>query len=186
MHPHQPSATSHRTHFLKGKKWFELYDEETIARKSKAISDSNRRRIRGAPKVVDNRYYDRLSTGVCTYCGGQPITESRLCESCRDKTRKQDVQRSRRMKETVLNHYGHICNWPKCGVKDSDMLSIDHVYNDGAVDRKKIGGSGNVFYNFLIQNNFPEGRYQILCHNHQWKKRMILLRSEELPTEVRG
>jgi len=58
------------------------------------------------------------------------------------------------------------------------MLTIDHINDDGAHDRKinKVGG-GVIFYGRLIRLGFPEG-FQVLCFNHQWKKRMLGLRNE--------
>jgi len=71
----------------------------------------------------------------------------------------------------VLTKYGPNgtmqCSWLGCSVIDPDMLSIDHVNNDGAKDRKSIG-TGNSLYRYLDKNS-PRG-FQTLCHNHQWKK----------------
>ena len=43
-----------------------------------------------------------------------------------------------------------------------EFLSIDHINNDGAAHRRKLGS--NYIYSWLIQTNFPEG-FQVLCHN---------------------
>jgi len=72
----------------------------------------------------------------------------------------------------VLSHYGKErnaqCCWEGCEVLDLDMLSLDHVNNDGAKDRN-IRGSGHMLYASVEKEGFPEG-FQTLCHNHQWKK----------------
>lgn len=57
-----------------------------------------------------------------------------------------------------------------------DALSIDHINNDEAEERKRlykknVGFSANTFYRRLINNNYPEG-YQVLCMNCQWIKRL--------------
>lgn len=64
----------------------------------------------------------------------------------------------------VLTHYGG--NPPECaccGERELKFLSIDHVDNDGAAQRKHAG-VGGTFYRWLQKNNYPDG-LQVLCHN---------------------
>ena len=71
------------------------------------------------------------------------------------------------------------CSWTGCLVDDIDMLVLDHISNDGAKERKKLGGKnarGWNFYLYLKQLGFPAG-YQTLCCNHNHKKE--LTRSRE-------
>jgi len=81
----------------------------------------------------------------------------------------------------VLQHYGKDgkiqCSWPDCEISDPDMLTIDHVHDDGALHRKEIGG-GAQFHCWAIRNQFPEG-YQTLCWNHQWKKETMRRRERQ-------
>ena len=83
-----------------------------------------------------------------------------------------------KLKQAVLLHYSKsnspVCN--KCGIKDVDVLTIDHINNDGADHRRKIG-VGKKVYLWLKQNNFPKG-YQVLCMNCNWKKRMMGLKKK--------
>ena len=80
-----------------------------------------------------------------------------------------------RVKLEALSEYGPNrlikCSWPGCCVDDPDMLSLDHINNDGSKDRKCIGGrgSGKELYVKLRIEGWPAG-FQTLCHNHQWKK----------------
>jgi hypothetical protein len=63
-------------------------------------------------------------------------------------------------------------------VDDLDMLSIDHLNNDGHKDREKNGGrsgGGGHFYMELLKRGLPEG-FQTLCFNHQIKKHLMHLR----------
>jgi hypothetical protein len=60
--------------------------------------------------------------------------------------------------------YGSMCVC--CGESNPDVLTIDHVNNDGAEHRRVIGRGGNVFYVWLRKNGFPQdGRFQVLCFN---------------------
>ncbi len=82
-----------------------------------------------------------------------------------------------RIKLEILSHYGPNgklqCSWPDCEIIDPDMLSLDHIENDGASrrrDKKTKGGYHE--YREIIREGFPEG-FQTLCHNHQWKKEIL-------------
>ena len=82
----------------------------------------------------------------------------------------------------VLAHYGPAqklqCSWPECDVTDVDMLSLDHVRNDGNIERKidRNNGAGCNLYRRLKVAGFPDG-FQTLCHNHQWKKEILRRRA---------
>ncbi|PWT75568.1 MAG: hypothetical protein C5B59_08800 [Bacteroidetes bacterium] len=101
----------------------------------------------------------------------------------RDKEKKRQARASIERKERVLTHYGGgkvKCRWEGCGVSDIDVLSIDHVFDDGAEHREKICGSKHTkvdIYRWLEANGFPEG-YQTLCLNHQFKKEILRRKRE--------
>lgn len=92
-------------------------------------------------------------------------------EKNREEINRKDREYFSNLKLEVLIHYGG--NPPKCACCGEDhiiFLSIDHIHNDGAEQRKKIGiKGGNMFYRWLKQNHFPEG-YQVLCFNCNWAK----------------
>ena len=72
-----------------------------------------------------------------------------------------------RCKNEVFTAYGgYKCSC--CGEDEVMFLSIDHVHNDGAEERKsgKYRGSGTAFYTWLRKSGFPAG-YQVLCMNCQ-------------------
>lgn len=91
--------------------------------------------------------------------------------------------RQRRIKTEVLTYYGCQselqCAWPECKVTDLDMLTLDHIANDGAEHRRqytKTGrGGGAILYDTLIRQGFPKG-YQTLCANHNLKKHIMDLK----------
>lgn len=57
------------------------------------------------------------------------------------------------------------CEW--CGIQDLRVLTIDHVNNDGARDRKENGATSQILYRRLILQGFPLG-YRVLCRNCNW------------------
>lgn len=71
-----------------------------------------------------------------------------------------------RLRRKVLIGYGHECKC--CGIREAAFLTIDHVNNDGALERrgkKKSWRAGNTtFYLHIINSGFPD-RYQLLCWN---------------------
>lgn len=79
------------------------------------------------------------------------------------------------LKEAVVNIYTNgeaTCRW--CGQGDLDVLTVDHIANDGAKHRKTI--TTGALYRWLRNNGYPSG-FQILCFNCNVKKRMEFLRA---------
>ena len=70
-----------------------------------------------------------------------------------------------------------MCSWPDCEIDDVDMLSLDHIANDGAKERREhhTRKSGAAAYRRLRNSGYPIG-YQTLCWNHQWKKEIVRVR----------
>jgi hypothetical protein len=106
---------------------------------------------------------------------------------CREHIKKsKEVSRRnvKTLKEAALNHYGnHRCNWPMCKITDSDMLTLDHVKDDGAKARKKVRRLGVVLFGYLRKHGWPIG-FQVLCGNHQLKKELMNRRGDKLPRSV--
>jgi hypothetical protein len=88
------------------------------------------------------------------------------------------------VKLETLSHYGPNgecrCSWEGCNVDDIDVLTLDHVADDGAKERRNSTGAkkGVMFYSKLRTNGFPRG-YQTLCANHQLKKLVIMERESQ-------
>ncbi len=97
------------------------------------------------------------------------------------------AKRSRvKAKREVLSHYGRNgiaqCCWNGCDVADIDVLTVDHIYNDGAQKRRDgTHARGFYFYIQLRMNGFPEG-FQTLCANHQLKKEILRKRRSDVVT----
>lgn len=93
-----------------------------------------------------------------------------------EKRRQYDYDAGRKLKLGVFIHYGEgkIC-CKNCGITDPDLLTIDHI-NDNGAEERKTKGLGKNFYQWLKNNNFPPG-YQILCWNCNHKKELLRLRN---------
>lgn len=94
----------------------------------------------------------------------EEVAALRAAESAKTK-RNQD-----RCRDEVYKTYGgYKCKC--CGETERMFLSIDHINNDGAAERRsgKYSGAGSPFYLWLRKNNFPKG-YQVLCMNCQTGK----------------
>jgi len=69
----------------------------------------------------------------------------------------------KKYKNEVISGYGGKCNC--CGETNIIFLTVDHVNNDGAEQRRfNRSESGNSLYRKIVKNNFP-AEYQILCYN---------------------
>ncbi len=136
--------------------------------------------------------YDKMKlAGLCLVCrvneatvcipGGNRGKRLNSCERCRSEHNRTKSERRLALKIEVLTHYGPDtypnCSWENCDVTDIDMLTIDHIDNSGANDRRGITAKGGItFYARLKRAGYPQG-FQTLCHNHQWKKEITLRRA---------
>lgn len=96
---------------------------------------------------------------------GKKENDAKYREKNREKIKLYNKQRRLSFKNIVLDKYGRSC--VTCGFSDIRALQIDHMNNDGAKERKSLGGqnfSGWRFYEYLIKNGLPDG-YQTLCAN---------------------
>jgi len=123
--------------------------------------------------------------GYCSFCGRKSSQSwftdygKRSCRNCH--ATKNTIQ----LKIDVFKHYannGKIeCSAKDCHISDIDMLTIDHIKNNGAKHRKQLRGdrkgSGPI-YRILKKLGYPKGNYQILCWNHNSKKEIIRVREK--------
>jgi 5-methylcytosine-specific restriction endonuclease McrA len=77
------------------------------------------------------------------------------------------ISEHRIMRLEVLDRMGGKCVF--CGEEDESALTIDHVLNDGAKERKE---QRNVYLRLRNMAEIPTDRYQILCFNCNHKKRI--------------
>lgn len=70
----------------------------------------------------------------------------------------------KKLRRMVLEHYGG--RPPKCaccGEAHYEFLTLDHMNNDGAAERR-LWGNGVGVFRHIVQEDFPIG-YQVLCFN---------------------
>ena len=91
-------------------------------------------------------------------------------EKNRKKILRQGVSRRASIRTEALLHYGVACAC--CGESTAVFLAIDHTNGGGSKQRRDSGMSSSGFYQWLKNNNWPEG-FQTLCHNCNWAKYII-------------
>lgn len=89
----------------------------------------------------------------------------------REERRKQRVDQ----KLQALSLYGPQgriqCSWPGCEVSDPDVLTLDHVDNDGYARRAAGESRGDSLYRKVLKEPLPG--LQTLCANHNLKKEVL-------------
>lgn len=109
-----------------------------------------------------NKYSFDHARYICKLCEKQRAQRKYIArkEIMREQRRVYDLS----VKIKIIEAYGGKCVC--CGEKAMEFLTIDHINNDGAEDRKNNGKkSGGKLYRWLIRNNFPKDNYQLLCYN---------------------
>lgn len=76
-----------------------------------------------------------------------------------------------KIKVEMITAYGGKCL--HCGESDPIVLSIDHIFNDGHVDKKAGIEGGFKLYQKLKRLNWPKDRYQLLCFNCNYRKEHV-------------
>lgn len=118
----------------------------------------------------NTRRASHLARDLC-WCGNtRDDPKFKSCEKCRDKFKlinrpdhnsKRKTQRDK-VRLEVFNHYGNKCSCPLCKETNIELLTIDHVNNNGAEHRRIMGGSGYKIHLWLKRNNYPGG-FRLLC-----------------------
>jgi hypothetical protein len=73
----------------------------------------------------------------------------------------------------VLSAYGGACR--RCKIADPDVLDLDHINNDGALDRERYRSAPGLYVQ-VEKENYP-ARFQLLCRNCNWKKHLEYVRA---------
>lgn len=101
-----------------------------------------------------------LTAGVlkrCRYCAAKRMQEQRK----KPNSKHLENHRRTNLRKRVLAYYGNKCSY--CSEWRYEFLAIDHINDDGYLDRKKMDNDSLI--SKIVKENFPKDRYQILCHN---------------------
>lgn len=86
----------------------------------------------------------------------------------RERQRETRIRNNHKCREKLFEILGRVCK--QCGFADTRALQVDHIYGDGAYERKhKMGHSRYSLLKRVREN--PE-RHQMLCANCNWIKRI--------------
>jgi hypothetical protein len=106
---------------------------------------------------------------------GKRANDSTVCAVCRvAAARKRNTAWRARLRDQFLEMYGGRCAC--CGVARRVFLALDHVQNDGWIERRR-GDNGapttanTTVYRRAVAEHQPD-RYQILCHNCNMAKQI--------------
>lgn len=139
---------------------------------------------------------NRENNNVCQQCGKNEITEQKICSKCSLNRKKNSEKRliegkclhcndirtsdkycekhnnyyinfHRKKRQQVIDTFGGKCMC--CGEDHIAFLSIDHINNDGSLDRKN-GIRSQGLINKIIKEDYPKDKYQLLCHNCNFAK----------------
>ena len=91
-------------------------------------------------------------------------------ESYRIKNSINTVRKSiHRLRLKVIEGYGGKCK--KCGEDNPYFLTIDHIFNDGNIERKQM--NHQTLWRKLVRLNFPKEHHQLLCFNCNCSKNYL-------------
>jgi hypothetical protein len=111
----------------------------------------------------------RAESGFCSRCGKkEPRPGRTTCESCSVKESAKSKRQFAAGRLSVLEHYGNQCVC--CGETNKKYLQIDHINNDGNIQRKEQPDlRGSRLFKKYIKDGFPTD-LQILCANCHFAK----------------
>ena len=85
-------------------------------------------------------------------------------------------KRKAKLRAEVYTLLGNKCVC--CGEDREVFLTLDHIYNNGAWDRKRVGSNVERIYLRALERTW---QYQILCRNCNWAKRFGVCPHQESP-----
>jgi hypothetical protein len=112
-------------------------------------------------EIIAKRTSWRIA-GRCLRCGGKRDGPQALCASCRTYNANYNKRHRARLRQAILARYGNACRC--CHEREWRFLTLDHVFNDGGVERN-IYRSSNQLYAKLLKRRTLSRRHQLLCWN---------------------
>lgn len=125
-------------------------------------------------RSLDHFYVDRYKKdGTPSYRANCKECVKRRSAQWRDENRERRntiaLRYYRKIRLKALLHYSNgMLQCACCGEDKIEFLAIDHIKNDGAEHRKKVGKTRAIFQ-WLQKHDYPPG-FQVLCHNCNFAK----------------
>jgi hypothetical protein len=102
-----------------------------------------------------------VAEGLCKTCGQGPAELPTLyCSVCITKSREGRLKKRKGLRDAVFEKYGQECAC--CGITGRPFLTIDHINEDGAEERRKHNKTED-FLRKLLKDDRDD--IQILCWN---------------------
>lgn len=124
------------------------------------------------------RNYGLKLRGLCADCMKPTDSGNIVCMSCMDKRVVGFRDKRKENKELIYNYFG--CKCSACGETDIVVMTLDHVDNDGYLDKKSETGKRVITPTWyaklakLIKAGLPmERNLQMLCFNCHAKKDLV-------------
>lgn len=143
------------------------YAREWRAKNPEAARAATRRYAEKNPEAAKDRYNKRRQDPI--------FVESERARSRAFSPRYRPVKtaKAKKWREDLRREtfaaYGNVCSC--CGESNWKFLTLDHVFGDGAEQRRKLSGTngrprGGVWeYAHIRKLGYPKDRYQLLCWN---------------------
>ena len=134
--------------------------------KEKMLAAAKKRRDENPERTKLEKKLERIRNRE-TYAKNVKIYYTRNKKKLLAESSVRNKKLRKKYKKMIVRHYTNGKNCCVCCGEDTfEFLSIDHINNDGAEHRRKIGT--NILAD-IIHNDFPDG-YQILCYNCNFAK----------------
>lgn len=130
-----------------------------------------RMKIRDLQRLYRSQHRDRVKKCAADWVKANP-----------DRIQEYHQRTHAKLKESVINIYSDgeaVCS--RCGQGDIDVLCLDHINNDGAMDRRHRVVVGTRLYKQLRDHDYPNG-FQVLCYNCNFKKHLEVNRARRAMT----
>jgi hypothetical protein len=112
------------------------------------------------------QYRCKKCTHIQYDTGGRREYHAQYIKGHKEEITKREKQFRKNLKREVFNYYGKVCAC--CGESHIVFLTLDHINEDGAEHRRKIG-AGEAIYRWVKKNKYPSG-FQVLCFNCNFAK----------------
>lgn len=140
-----PSDQADRKAVEQWKKWYERQKLDKMCGGC-GVNPAEEGKVRCSDCLKQRResYYKNrdlfIKGGFCKRCGKEDPLDMGYCLDCYTFEKSRGALRVRLQKQRILAMYGDSCTC--CGEKEPLLLTIDHVNNDGAAERRSLGDKG--------------------------------------------